>query len=210
MARYAGPVCKLCRREGTKLYLKGDRCYSAKCAIEKRPYPPGQHGQRRGRKLSDYGIRPREKQKLRRIYGMSERQFHSFFAAAVRNKEVSTGEAFLMLLESRLDNVVFRLGLASSRAQARQLVNQGHISVSGERLDIPSYQVIPGSEIGLVSNAKNFDFIRQNVEANRRRKLSPWLEFDTDAMKGRFLRTPAREDLVVPVNELQVIEYYSR
>jgi small subunit ribosomal protein S4 len=209
MARYTGPVCKLCRREGTKLYLKGDRCYSAKCAIEKRPYPPGQHGQRRGRKLSDYGIRLREKQKLRRIYGMSERQFHNLFAAAVRNKE-ATGEAFLALLESRLDNVVFRLGLASSRAQARQLVHQGHIAVSGERLDIPSYQVRPGSEISLAGNAKNFDFIRQNVEANRRRKLSPWLEFDADAMKGRFLRTPAREDLVVPVNELQVIEYYSR
>lgn len=209
MARYTGPVCKLCRREGTKLYLKGDRCYSAKCAIEKRPYPPGQHGQRRSRKMSDYGIRLREKQKLRRFYGMSERQFKNLFDEASR-QEGATGQVFLSLLESRLDSVVYRLGLASSRAQARQFINQGHIAVNGKRMDIASYTVQPGEEVAVHPSAKSFTIIRQNVEANRRRKLSPWLEFDAENLKGRFTRQPAREDLVVPVNELQVIEYYSR
>jgi small subunit ribosomal protein S4 len=209
MARYTGPVCKLCRREGTKLYLKGDRCYSAKCAIEKRPYPPGEHGQRRSRRPSDYGIRLREKQKLRRIYGVSEKQFSNLFGEAVRGQE-ATGEAFLALLESRLDSVVYRLGIASSRAQARQFVNQGHIAVNGERVDIASYQVKPGSEVAVHPSSKSLSIIRQNIEAGRRRKLSPWLEFDAEALKGKFLRRPAREDLVLPVNELQVIEYYSR
>jgi small subunit ribosomal protein S4 len=209
MARYTGPVCKLCRREGTKLYLKGERCYSAKCAIEKRPYPPGQHGQRRGRKLSDYGIRLREKQKLRRFYGMSERQFKNLFDEAARRKG-ATGQVFLGLLESRLDSVVYRLGIASSRAQARQFVNQGHIAVNGKRLDIASYQLKPGDEVAVHESARSLGIIRQNVEATRRRKLAPWLEFDAESLKGKFLRPPAREDLVVPVNELQVIEYYSR
>ncbi len=209
MARYTGPVCKLCRREGTKLYLKGDRCYSAKCAIEKRPYPPGQHGQRRGRKLSDFGIRLREKQKLRRIYGMSEKQFRNLFDQAV-GQEGATGQVFLALLESRLDSVVYRLGVASSRAQARQLINQGHIAVEGKRLDVASYRVKPGSEVSVHPSSTKLGIIRQNVEASRRRKVGPWLEFDADNLKGTFLRQPAREDLVVPVNELQVIEYYSR
>ncbi|MDQ3397481.1 MAG: 30S ribosomal protein S4 [Deinococcota bacterium] len=209
MSRYTGPVCKLCRREGTKLYLKGDRCYSAKCAIEKRPYPPGQHGQRRGRKPSDFAVRLREKQKLRRFYGVSEKQFRSLFDDASRRQGV-TGANFLALLESRLDSVVYRLGIASSRAQARQLINQGHIEVNGKRLDIASFQLKPGMEITVGPKAKKLDFIRGNVEAGRRRKVSPWLEFDADELRGRFLRQPAREDLVVPVNELQVIEYYSR
>ncbi len=209
MARYTGPVCKLCRREGTKLYLKGDRCYSAKCAIEKRPYPPGQHGQRRSRKPSDYGVRLREKQKLRRFYGMNEKQFRNLFDEAVK-QEGATGGVFLALLESRLDSVVYRLGLASSRAQARQFINQGHVTVNGRRLDIPSHTVQAGDEIAVHPSARSFGLIRQNVEATRRRKLGPWLEFDADNLKGRFLRPPAREDLVVPVNELQVIEYYSR
>lgn len=209
MSRYTGPVCKLCRREGTKLYLKGDRCYSAKCAIEKRPYPPGQHGQRRGRKLSDYGVRLREKQKLRRYYGMSERQFKRLFDEAARRKG-ATGQVFLGLLESRLDSVVYRLGIASSRAQARQFVNQGHITVNGRRLDISSYQLKAGDEVAVHPRSRDMTIIRQNVEAGRRRKVYPWLEFDADALRGRFMREPAREDLVVPVNELQVIEYYSR
>jgi small subunit ribosomal protein S4 len=209
MARYTGPVCKLCRREGTKLYLKGDRCYSAKCAIEKRPYPPGQHGQRRGRKPSDFAVRLREKQKLRRFYGMNEKQFRNLFDEASKREGV-TGANFLALLESRLDSVLYRLGIASSRAQARQLINQGHVQVNGKRVDIASYQLKPGMEVTLSSKARKFDFIRSNVEAGRRRKMSPWLEFDPDELKGRFLRPPAREDLVVPVNELQVIEYYSR
>ncbi len=209
MARYTGPVCKLCRREGTKLYLKGDRCYSAKCAIEKRPYPPGQHGQRRSRKMSDYGIRLREKQKLRRFYGMSEKQFNNLFDEAAR-RPGATGQVFLSLLESRLDSVVYRLGLASSRAQARQLINQGHIALNDTRLDIASHILNPGDAVTVRPQAKSFGVIRDNVEANRRRKLSPWLEFDADNLKGTFVRTPAREDIVVPVNELQVIEYYSR
>lgn len=209
MARYTGPVCKLCRREGTKLYLKGDRCYSAKCAIEKRPYPPGQHGQRRSRKMSDYGIRLREKQKLRRFYGMSEKQFKNLFDEASR-REGATGQVFLALLESRLDSVVYRMGIASSRAQARLLIKQGHIAVNGKRLDVASYRVMPGDEVAVHQNAKGFSLIRQNIEANRRRKVGSWLEFDADNLKGKFLRQPAREDLVVPVNELQVIEYYSR
>ncbi|HEX7021657.1 MAG TPA: 30S ribosomal protein S4 [Trueperaceae bacterium] len=209
MARYSGPVCKLCRREGTKLYLKGDRCYSAKCGIEKRPYPPGQHGQRRSRKLSDFGIRLREKQKLRRFYGMSEKQFRSLFDEAVR-REGSTGQVFLALLESRLDSVVYRLGIASSRAQARQFINQGHIAVNGKRVDVASYQVQAGDSVEVHENARNFAPIRQNIEAGRRRKVSPWLEFDPEGLKGTYVRQPAREDLVVPVNELQVIEYYSR
>ena len=209
MARYTGPVCKLCRREGTKLYLKGDRCYSAKCAIEKRPYPPGQHGQRRSRKMSDYGIRLREKQKLRRFYGMSEKQFKNLFDEATR-QEGATGEVFLSLLESRLDSIVYRLGIASSRAQARQFINQGHIGVNGRRLDVSSYPVNPGEEVAVLPSARSFGLIRENVEATRRRKLSPSLAFDPENLKGKFLRPPAREDLVVPVNELQVIEYYSR
>ncbi|MDZ7704931.1 MAG: 30S ribosomal protein S4 [Trueperaceae bacterium] len=209
MARYTGPVCKLCRREGTKLYLKGDRCYSAKCAIEKRPYPPGQHGQRRSRKMSDYGIRLREKQKLRRFYGMSEKQFSNLFEEAAR-RPGATGQVFLSLLESRLDSVVYRLGIASSRAQARQLINQGHIALNDRRLDIASHILDPGDVVTVRPQAKSFGLIRENIEANRRRKLSPWLEFDADNLKGTFVRQPAREDIVVPVNELQVIEYYSR
>lgn len=209
MSRYSGPVCKLCRREGTKLYLKGDRCYSAKCAIEKRPFPPGQHGQRRSRRMSDYGIRLREKQKLRRFYGMSEKQFKNLFDEAA-SRPGATGQVFLSLLESRLDSIVYRLGLAGSRAQARQLIGHGHITVDGKRLDVASYQVKPGSEVAVHANSRSLSAIRENVEATRRRKLSPWLEFDAEALKGKFLRPPAREDLVVPVNELQVIEYYSR
>lgn len=209
MGRYIGPVCRLCRREGVKLYLKGERCYSPKCAMERRPYPPGQHGQRRTRRPSDYAVRLREKQKLRRIYGISETQFRNLFEEASRKKGV-TGTVFLGLLESRLDNVVYRLGFAQSRRQARQMVRHGHILVNGKRVDLPAYRLKPGDEVAIAERSKNLDFIRQNLEAMKGRKVGPWLSLDVEAMKGRFLRLPDREDLALPVNEQLVIEFYSR
>ena len=192
MGRYIGPVCRLCRREGVKLYLKGERCYSPKCAMERRPYPPGQHGQ-----------------KLRRIYGISERQFRKLFEEASKKKGV-TGSVFLGLLESRLDNVVYRLGFAVSRRQARQLVRHGHITVNGRRVDLPSYRVRPGDEIAVAEKSRNLELIRQNLEAMKGRKVGPWLSLDVEGMKGKFLRLPDREDLALPVNEQLVIEFYSR
>lgn len=209
MGRYIGPVCRLCRREGVKLYLKGERCYSPRCAMERRPYPPGQHSQRRARRPSDYAVRLREKQRLRRIYGISETQFRNLFEEASRKKGV-TGTVFLGLLESRLDNVVYRLGFAQSRRQARQMVRHGHILVNGKRVDLPAYRLKPGDEVAIAERSKNLDFIRQNLEAMKGRKVGPWLSLDVEAMKGRFLRLPDREDLALPVNEQLVIEFYSR
>ena len=209
MGRYIGPVCRLCRREGVKLYLKGERCYSPKCAMERRPYPPGQHGQKRARRPSDYAVRLREQQKLRRIYGISERQFRNLFEEASKKKGV-TGSVFLGLLESRLDNVVYRLGFAVSRRQARQLVRHGHITVNGRRVDLPSYRVRPGDEIAVAEKSRNLELIRQNLEAMKGRKVGPWLSLDVEGMKGKFLRLPDREDLALPVNEQLVIEFYSR
>ena len=209
MGRDIGPVCRLCRREGVKLYLKGERCYSPKCAMERRPYPPGQHGQKRARRPSDYAVRLREKQKLRRIYGISERQFRNLFEEASKKKGV-TGSVFLGLLESRLDNVVYRLGFAVSRRQARQLVRHGHITVNGRRVDLPSYRVRPGDEIAVAEKSRNLELIRQNLEAMKGRKVGPWLSLDVEGMKGKFLRLPDREDLALPVNEQLVIEFYSR
>ena len=209
MGRYIGPVCRLCRREGVKLYLKGERCYSPKCAMERRPYPPGQHGQKRARRPSDYAVRLREKQNLRRIYGISERQFRNLFEEASKKKGV-TGSVFLGLLESRLDNVVYRLGFAVSRRQARQLVRHGHITVNGRRVDLPSYRVRPGDEIAVAEKSRNLELIRQNLEAMKGRKVGPWLSLDVEGMKGKFLRLPDREDLALPVNEQLVIEFYSR
>ena len=206
MGRYIGPVCRLCRREGVKLYLKGERCYSPKCAMERRPYPPGQ---KRARRPSDYAVRLREKQKLRRIYGISERQFRNLFEEASKKKGV-TGSVFLGLLESRLDNVVYRLGFAVSRRQARQLVRHGHITVNGRRVDLPSYRVRPGDEIAVAEKSRNLELIRQNLEAMKGRKVGPWLSLDVEGMKGKFLRLPDREDLALPVNEQLVIEFYSR
>ncbi len=205
MGRYRGPAVKISRREGVNL------SETPKVAryMEKHPYPPGQHGQRRRGKRSDYGVRLREKQKLRFYYNMSEKQFANLFKEAVQ-KEGATGAVFLQLLESRLDNVVYRMGIAHTRRQARQFVSHGHILVNGKRIDIPSYRVNPGDEIAVDEKSKSNAFIKGNVEANRRGKVHPWLEFDADNLKGRFLTRPAREDLVVPVNELQVIEYYSR
>jgi len=209
MGRYIGPVCRLCRREGVKLYLKGDRCYSPKCAIERRPYAPGQHGQRRARRPSDYAVRLREKQKMRRIYGISEKQFRNLFEEASKRKGV-TGTVFLRLLESRLDNVVYRLGIATSRKQARQLVRHGHIAVNDRKVTVPSYRVRPGDVVAVTEAGKKIGAIQANVEAAKGRNTGPWLEFDPEKMVGKFLRLPEREDLALPVNEQLVIEYYSR
>lgn len=205
MGQYTGPAVKISRREGVNL----TESPKVQKYMERRPYPPGQHGQRRRRKISDYGVRLREKQKLRYYYHMSEKQFSNLFKEASR-KEGATGAVFLQLLESRLDNVVYRLGIAHTRRQARQFVGHGHIEVNGKRVDIPSYRIKPGDEIAVTSKARSNELIRDNIAERKRGKTLPWLEFDSEALKGRFLHVPAREDIVVPVNELQVIEYYSR
>ena len=205
MGQYRGPAVKISRREGVNL----TESPKVQKFMERRPYPPGQHGQRRRRKPSDYGVRLREKQKLRFLYNMSEKQFRNLFDEAAK-QEGSTGTVFLQLLESRLDNVVYRLGIAYTRRQARQFVAHGHILVNGKRVDIPSYRVRPGDEIEVAPKARKNPFIHANIEDRRRGQLNPWLEFDSEAMKGKFLHRPAREDIMVPVNELQVIEYYSR
>lgn len=205
MGQYTGPAVKISRREGVNL----TETPKVQKYMERRPYPPGQHGQRRRRKISDYGVRLREKQKLRYYYHMSEKQFSNLFKEASR-KEGATGAVFLQLLESRLDNVVYRLGIAHTRRQARQFVGHGHIEVNGKRVDIPSYRVQPGDEIAVTTKVRGNELIRDNIAERKRGKTLPWLEFDSESLKGRFLHVPAREDIVVPVNELQVIEYYSR
>ncbi len=205
MGRYRGPIVKICRREGVNLV----ETPKAQKYMERRPYPPGEHGQRRRRRISDYGVRLREKQKLRFLYNMSEKQFANLFQEASR-REGATGTVFLQLLERRLDNVVYRLGIAHTRRQARQFVGHGLILVNGRRVDVPSYRVKPGDEIAVAERARKNPHIAQNVQERRRGKTPPWLDFDADALKGVFRSVPSREDIVVPVNELQVIEYYSR
>ncbi|MBB6100156.1 small subunit ribosomal protein S4 [Deinobacterium chartae] len=205
MGRYTGPVVKLSRREGVNL-VESDKVQKY---LDRRPYAPGQHGQRRKGRASDYSVRLREKQKLIRIYGMGEKQFSNLFAEASNTPGV-TGTVFLQLLESRLDNVVFRLGIASTRRQARQFVGHGHILVNGKRVDIPSYRVKPGDEIRVSDKSKSLGQIVENVELAKKRKSSPWLSFNPDDMSGQYLRLPAREDLALPINENFIIEYYSR
>jgi len=205
MGRYRGPIVKICRREGVNLA----ETPKAQKYMERRPYPPGEHGQRRRRRISDYGVRLREKQKLRFLYNMSEKQFANLFVEASR-REGATGTVFLQLLERRLDNVVYRLGIAHTRRQARQFVGHGLILVNGKRVDVPSYRVKAGDEISVAERAKKNPHIQQNVQERRRGKTPPWLDFDADKLTGIFRSVPAREDIVVPVNELQVIEYYSR
>lgn len=208
MARYTGPVCRLCRREGEKLYLKGDRCLSEKCAITRRSYAPGQHGQER-KKISEYGLQLREKQKLRRIYGILERQFARYFALAERRKGV-TGENLLQILESRLDNVVYRMGLASSRAEARQMVRHGHFEVNGRKVNIPSYLVRVGDEIKLREKALASPRIKQLVAQAQERTVPEWLEVDLVKMTARVKALPLREQIDVPVKEHLIVELYSR
>ena len=209
MARYVGPVCKLCRREGMKLYLKGERCYSEKCSYTRRPYPPGQHGQGRI-KLSEYAVRLREKQKVRRVYGVLERQFRGYYQEANRRKG-RTGEEMLGLLERRLDNVLHRLGFAASRSEARQLVRHGHVLIDGKRLDIPSYIVRVGQKIDLTEGAKKFKFVAAAVAGADKRPISSWLEVDRAGFSGSVKGPPVREDLNEPeIREQLVVEYYSR
>ncbi|HOK54026.1 MAG TPA: 30S ribosomal protein S4 [Armatimonadota bacterium] len=209
MATQGTPVCRLCRREGEKLYLKGDKCFSRKCPVERRQYAPGQHGQARQQKLSDYGIQLREKQKMRRIYGVREGQFRNYMKEAIRRRGV-TGEILLQLLETRLDNVVYRLGIASSRAQARQLINHGHILVNGKRVDIPSFLVKPGNTVEVAESARKMPPILASVESAGGRALPAWLQFDANQMKGTIVSTPVRDEIDTDVQESLIVEFYSR
>ena len=209
MARYVGPVCKLCRREGGKLYLKGARCFTEKCSVSRRPYPPGQHGQARI-KLSEYGLRLREKQKMRRIYGLLETQFARSYSEATRLPG-RTGEEMLGLIERRLDNVVHRMGFAASRAQGRQLVLHRHVLVNGKTVNIPSYRVNPGDKIEIDERSKKIGFIQAALAQAEGRPRGTWLEVDKDAMSGVFKSMPVRDEMNEPsMREQYVVEYYSR
>jgi len=209
MARYIGPVCRLCRREGMKLFLKGERCYTEKCAIEKRNVPPGQHAKMRRAKLAGYGIQLREKQKVKRIYGVLENQFRRYFEVAERQRGI-TGETLLQLLERRLDNVVYRLGLSTSRAQARQFVRHGHFLVNGRKVDIPSYSLKAGDVVTVrVTSAKN-PAITHAMEEVKGRGIPEWLAFDTDKMAGRVVQLPTRQQINLPVQEQLIVELYSK
>ncbi len=208
MARYTGPVCKLCRREGKKLFLKGDRCYTGKCAIDRRSYAPGQHGQNR-KKTSEYGMQLRAKQSARRYYGISESQFHKYFLMAERKAGV-TGTNLLQLCESRLDNVVYEAGMASSRAQARQLVNHAHFTVNGRKVDIPSYLLSSGDVVAVRERSKTTDEFKGIAEANASRPVPAWMEKNADAMEAKILRAPEREEIETPVEEHLIVEFYSK
>lgn len=209
MSRYTGAVCRLCRTEGTKLFLKGDRCYTEKCAINKRNYKPGQHGQSRRIKVSEYGLRLREKQKLRRFYGVNESQFRRFYAAASRMAG-QTGHNFLRLLETRLDNVVYRFGIGVSRPQARQFVRHGHVTVNGRKVDIPSYLVKAGDVIAIGEGSRDKTILKENIEVAASRTIPEWLQFDAEKQEGRILALPNREQIEVPVKEQLVVEFYAR
>lgn len=210
MARYTGPDCKLCRREGMKLYLKGDRCLTKKCGIERRPYPPGQAGQARRRKPSEYALQLREKQKVRRIYGVLENQFQRLFEEAERRPGM-TGENLLQLLELRLDNAIYRLGFASSRDQARQLVAHGHFRVNGRKVNVPSMQLKPGDEITLDEGSAKTEFFQAGASFGSQRAEAPsWVQVDQNNMTGRILAAPQRTDVDAMVNEQLIVEYYSR
>jgi small subunit ribosomal protein S4 len=211
MARYTGSVCKHCRREGQKLFLKGQKCYTEKCPVERRAYPPGQHGptQARRRKQSDYAMQLREKQKVKRIYGLQERQFRNLFGAAVRKGGV-TGENLLIGLETRLDNVVFRLGFASSRNQARQLVRHRHVEVNGELVDVPSYQVRAGDDIALRSASRELEVVDVNLGSRVRPKLPEWLTLDDKNRVARVVRAPTRDDIPMEIQEQLIVELYSK
>ncbi len=208
MARYAGPVCRLCRREGVKLYLKGERCYTGKCAIDRRAYAPGQHGAAR-RKMSEYALHLREKQKARRIYGVLERQFRRYVGMAERAHGV-TGEALLQTLERRLDNIVYRLGFAASRAEARMMVTHGHFTVNGRKVNIPSYLVRPGDEVAVREKSRSLPRFQENVAQSAGRVLPEWLSTDREAMRGTMLRLPTRDEIDVPIKEHLIVEHYSR
>ncbi len=208
MARYTGPVCRLCRREGVKLFLKGERCYSNKCAIEKRNYAPGQHGQRRS-KQSEYGLQLREKQKARRIYGVLEGQFRDYFSEAERKKGVA-GENLLVILETRFDNVIYRLGFADSRAQARQFVRHNHFTLNGKKANIPSIQLKVGDVVQLKEGSKDSAIIKAIVDNLGTKTPPAWLELDVDNLSGKVVNLPTKEEIDIPVDEQMIVELYSK
>ncbi len=211
MARYTGPACRLCRREGTKLFLKGTRCLTEKCAVERRAYAPGQHGQSTGRrrKASEYAKQLREKQKVKRIYGLSERQFRNIFDRVLKEPGV-TGEALLVALESRLDNLVYRMGFAVSRRQARQLVRHRHISVNGRTVDIPSYRVRPGEEIKVADASRDLTLVRAALEQFGRTQPVSWIQVDTEKALGRVTERPSRAAIPIAAQEQLIVELYSK
>ncbi len=208
MARYTEAVCRQCRREGQKLFLKGDRCYTDKCALASRAYAPGQHGQGRS-KSSEYGQQLREKQKAKRYYGVLESQFRSYYEMAER-RPGKTGENLLSILECRLDNVVYRLGFAMSRAEARQMVSHGHFTVNGRKVNIPSYQVKPGMVITLKESSRGIEKIKANIEANAFRPAPKWLEYDANNLIAKVAAVPARDDIDLPIEEHLIVELYSK
>jgi small subunit ribosomal protein S4 len=209
MARYIGPVCRLCRREGMKLFLKGERCYTEKCAIEKRNLPPGQHGKLRKAKLVGYGLQLREKQKVKRIYGVLENQFRRYFEMADRTRGI-TGETLLQLLERRFDNIIYRLGLATSRAQARQLVRHGHFMVNGRKVDVPSYSLKAGDVVSVRTTSAQNAAIVHAMEEVKGRGIPEWLLFDAGQLTGRVSSLPTREQINLPVQEQLIVELYSK
>jgi small subunit ribosomal protein S4 len=208
VARNTGAVCRLCRREGLKLFLKGDRCFKEKCAFERRGYPPGQHGRRRT-KVQNYGIQLREKQKVKRMYGVLERQFRGYFARAARSKGI-TGTNLLQTLERRLDNVVYRLGFASSRSMARQLVSHGHIQVDGRKMSVPSALVKPGSVIALREKSRQNEQVKICVDTAKGRGVPAWLELDADQFRGTVRQLPERDEILMPIQEQLIVELYSK
>lgn len=208
MARYKDAVCRLCRREAVKLYLKGDRCFSEKCAFMRKGYIPGEHGQSR-QKISEYGMQLREKQRARRVYGVLENQFRRYFKEADRRKGV-TGEILLQILESRLDNMVYRMGFARSRAEARQLIRHGHFEVNGRKVDIPSYQTRPGDIVSVRENRRSRNLFKEIADWGSAQGTVEWLEVDRDHMSGKVTRFPSREELDVPITEHLIVEFYSR
>ena len=209
MARYTGAVCRLCRREDMKLFLKGERCYTDKCGYERRAYPPGQHGQSRRKKRSDYGEQLREKQKVKRIYGIAEKQFRGYYHKAVRQKGVS-GHILVQLLERRLDNVAYRMGFASDHAEARQLVRHGHFTINGKKVNIPSYLVRVNDVIAVRESSQKIAKINEALAAVDRRGVPQWISLDKDNFKGQISQLPTREDVTLPIRENLIIELYSK
>lgn len=208
MARYVGPVCRICRRQGEKLFLKGERCFTPKCAVERRAYAPGEHGQRR-RKISEFGAQLKEKQRARAIYGILEEQFRRHFEEAERRPGI-TGENLLQILETRLDSVVYRLGFADSRPQARQLVRHGHFLVNGRRTDVPSALVKPGDEIAVAPRSRESEYFKVQQEVMGKKQVPNWLSVDPATLTGRVLSLPTRADIDTRINEALIVEYYSR
>jgi len=209
MARYSGPVCRFCRREGLKLFLKAERCYTDKCSFERNQYPPGQHGQNRRLRVSEYGQQLREKQKVKRIYGLAEKQFRAYYVEAARRKG-NTGETLLALLENRLDNTVLRLGFAGSRAEARQVVRHGHVLINGRKLDIPSYQMRTGDVVSIREKSRSQQRLIDALERAAGRPQMSWLELNTTNWEGKVLTWPVRTELTLPIQENLIVELYSR